>query len=322
VVAVVTVAAAVLSACGPEPQLRLHMRTVSVTVPRLVAPAVELVAPSAPAAVELPPLPPASVVLPPARPVETSTTAVPAAVDRDPCPTAAPLAVPRAPASPTVESPPAPQTFLQRATGTFRSAATEGSLDGSVEVTITELPATTTLAGQAVKPWRVQQVDTTTRTSSVAVYQLLLPSSAPGASAAGVYLVGLAWSDPVRGDLSFEPVGNGLFVLPSPVVVAQNDAQHAGIATDPGTMTTLALTRNVRARARVDVCGEPVDTWTVEMTGRLVSPSGQWNVTWTQQFATAYGPVVVEDQLALEAPSGAVAWSRRMVNTTVPKEGR
>ena len=317
-IALVIAAAGLLSACGPEPQLRLNMRTVAVTVPRLVAPAVELVAPSPPALVALPPVPSVVTQLPASVPTRSPVVVEPA----DECPAAPPLAVPSASASQIVDRRPAAQNFVQAASGTFTSGGTEGSLAGSLEVTIAELPETTTISGQAVKPWRVQQVDTATQARSVAVYQLLLPSSAAGASAPGVYLVGLAWSDPVRGDMTFQPAGNGLFVLPSPVEIAQNDAQYAGIATDPDTLTTLALTRNVRARARVDVCGELVDTWTVEMTGTLVSPSARWNVTWGQQFATAYGPVAVEDRLGLEDATTGVSWTRRLVSTTVPEEAR
>jgi hypothetical protein len=320
--AVAMAAAAVLAACGPEPRLRLSMRNVGVTVPRLVAPAVELVPVDAPPPVALPPVPPLVTQLPSpvqAPPPEPSAVAEPAPAA---CPAASPFAVPKAVAVETVDRPPAEQHFVQASTGTFTSGSTEGRLDGPVEVTIAHLPSTTTGSGQQVRPWRVQQVDTTTQARSVAVYQLLLPSTAAGASAPGVYLVGLAWSDPVRGELTFQPSGNGLFVLPSPVVVAQNDAQYAGLATDPNTLTTLALTRNVRARKRVDACGQLVDTWTVEMTGRLVAPGAQWNLTWTQQIATAYGAVTVEERVGLDDVTGGRSWQRKLVSTSVPEEAR
>ena len=314
-------AAALLTACGPEPRLRLSMRTVAVTVPRLVAPAAELVAPSAPPLAPLPAVPPIVTQLPPLTPtVESAPVVVTEPVDD--CPAAPTFAVPEASASETVNQPPADQTLLQRSTGKFTAGTTEGTLDDQVQVTITRLPATTTVTGQEVRPWRVQQIDTLTQARSVAVYQLLLPSSTPGASSPGVYLVGLAWSDHVRGALTFQPSGNGLFVLPSPVAVSQNDAQYVGIATDPNTLTTLSLTRNVRARKRVDACGQLIDTWTVEMTGTIVAPGAQWDVTWNQQFATAYGAVVVEDVLGLVDPKGGPSWMRRLVSTTVPEEAR
>lgn len=303
-----------LAACGPDSQLRLSMRAVDVTVPRIVAPAVDLVPVSGPPLMSLPPVPAVVDQLPPTVPSDP----VP---PQEACPQAPPTAVPKA-AAVTLEASPANQTLLQRSSGGYTVGATRGTLGDPVQVTITNLPATATASGQMVLPWRVQEVDTATNARAVEVYQLLLPSSAPGALAPGVYLVGLAWDDPVRGALTFQPAGNGLFVLPSPVSVAQNDTQYVGIATDPNTLTTLELTRNVRAKKRVDICGDLVDTWTVEMAGSLVTPSAQWNLAWTKQVATAYGAVDVDRSLSLEARSGGRSWARRLVSTRVPVEPR
>jgi len=266
------------------------------------------------APVALPPVSPVVDQLPPPAPVAVTT--------KDACPKAPALAVPEHPAVETIDDTPASQVFVQRSTGDFATTASKGSLVGDVQVTITALGETATSNGQKVKAWRVQQVDAKTKTRAVEVYQLVLPSTAPGATDAGIYLVGLAWSDPVRGVVTFQPAGNGLFVLPSPVAVAQNDAQYASIATDPNTLTTLQLVRNVRARKRIDVCGDLVDTWTVQMTGTLTTPSAQWNVTWNQQIATAYGAVDVDELLELHDAPGTLSWSRHLVSTTVPAEVR
>jgi len=315
--AVAIAATALLSACGPESHLKLDLRTVAVTVPRIVTPAIQLLPPSAPPPVALPPVPSVVSQLPPSAPPTSPTTSL----TSTPCPPASQLAVPT-PASLTVDTAPATQTFLQRASGDFQSAAGKGSFAGTVHVTVTDLPQTKTGSGQRVKPWSVQQFDPMTKTRSVEVYQLLMPSSAAGASPPGVYLVGLAWSDPVRGSLTFQPSGNGLYVLPPPVQVASNDAQYVGIATDPNTLTTLALSRNVRGRKRIDVCGQLVDTWTVEMSGTLTSPSAQWKLTWNQQIATAYGAADVDELLDMGDSTGGVTWVRRLVSTSAPKETR
>ena len=306
---------ALLSACGPPSHLRLNLRTVSVTVPRVVAPAVQLVPPSLPPAVALPPIPPIANQLP----VGPPPPSLP--LKPNPCPTASSSAVPAHAAPVVVDTAPVGQSFAQRATGNFTSGSNKGSLAGSVQVTVTALPDSKAVNGQQVKVWRVQQWDPVRKARAVEVYQLVLPSSAPGAADPGVYLVGLAWSDPVRGTVNFQPVGNGLEVLPSPVQVASNDEQYASIATDPNTLTTLQLVRNVRGRHRVDVCGQLVDTWTVQMTGTLTTPTAQWQLTWNQQLATAYGAVDVEELLQLSDVSGN-GWSRHLVSTTVPKEVR
>ncbi|HWC33991.1 MAG TPA: hypothetical protein VG650_04095 [Mycobacteriales bacterium] len=304
-------ATALLSACGPSSHLDLRLRTVGVTVPRVLAPAITLVPPSAPPPAPLPPVPPVASQLPPA-----PTLPTPPAVQT--CPKASPLAVPKFPAGVTV-TPPAAQTFVQ----TAHYRLTDGKLSAapvtSVKVTIKNLPDTKTVTGQQVKSWQVQQVDTAAKSRAVEVYQLVMPSGAVDATTPGVYLVGLAWSDPIRGKLTFQPLGNGLEVLPSPVEVAENPAQYAGIATDPNTLTTLELIRNVGARKRIDLCGQVVDTWTVKMTGTLTSPKGVLQVTWDQQFATAYGAADVDELFSVTDVTGGGTWSRRLVSTTVPK---
>ena len=313
-VATALAATAMMSACGPASHLRLSLHTVSVTVPRVVAPAIALVPPSLPPPVALPPIPPIANQLP----VLSATPPPPA----DPCPKAPELATPAHAASVVVDQAPFSQVFVQRATGDVTTSTGKTSLAGAVQVRVADLPDSTASNGQRVKAWRVQQYDPVRKTRAVEVYQLVLPSSAAGAADPGVYLVGLAWSDPVRGSVTFQPVGNGLEVLPSPVAIASTPAQYASAATDPNTLTTLQLVRNVAGRHRVDVCGQLVDAWSVQMTGTLTTPDAQWQVTWNQQIATAYGAVDVEELLGLQNTVAGVTWSRHLVNTTVPKETR
>ena len=87
------------------------------------------------------------------------------------------------------------------------------------------------------------------------------------------------------------------------------------------TLTTLNVVRNVMGRQRVDVCGKLVDTYTVTMTGALVTRDAQWQVSWTQQLATAYGGIDVASTLALSTPAGT-SWTRTLRSTTVPAVAR
>jgi hypothetical protein len=309
---------ALLSGCGPKTQLDLDLRSVSITVPRLVTPAVELVPPStAPQPAQLPALPPVTTILP-------ATTSYPtfAPVAQQPapaCPKADVLDVPAKPATINVDEPPAAATYTQTASGSF-AAKSSGSLAGPVTVQVKRLPRVTSSAGQVVDAYQVIRTDAARKSSSVEQYQLVHPSSAPTATAGGIYLVGMAWHDPVRGDLTFQP-SNGLQILPVPVAVAQSGTvQYVGSATDPDTLTTLSLTRNVNGRKRVDVCGKLVDTFTVDMSGTLTTSDVQRQVSWTQQLATAYGGVDVEDTLGLTNPVEGFSWVRTVRNTTVPKD--
>ena len=310
------VAALLLTGCGPETELDLDLRAVPVTVPRIVTPAVQIVpAAPAPPPAPLPPLPPVVEFLPPVVPPAVVTPPAPLPVN--PCPAAGSFDVPDLPVSQTVDAPPVAGTTTMRGSGTFASAAQQGSLAGPVTVTTTALPGGTTSAGQRVDSWKVER--TAAGSSSVELYQLVHPSADPTATASGVYLVGLAWKDPVRGDLAFQPAGLALHVLPNPVQLsASGGVQYVGSATDPDTLTTLSLTRNVTGRKRVDLCGELVETFTVELSGVLTTRESQRQVAWTQQLATAYGAADVEETLTLTDPAGGFTWTRTLLGTEVP----
>jgi hypothetical protein len=303
------VLAALLGACGPKSKLDLDLRSVSITVPRLLTPAIELV-PQAPLPVDLPPLPPVESLLP----APVTPPAAPA------CRTAGPFDAPALTAVQEIAGPPAPDTFTQATLGAFRSGAKTGSLVGTITTSIQKLPTSTNSTGQRVDAWIVQHADLAKGALAVEAYQFVHPNPSPLATASGVYLVGLAWKDSVRGSLVFQPVGNGLFIVPNPVALASNPAQYVGVATDPATLTTVALTRNVTGRARVDLCGELVDTFTVTMTGTLTSPGVQRQIAWTQQIATGYGAANVDQTLSLTSPVDGFNWTRTERNTKAPKE--
>ena len=306
---------ACLTACGPASHLDLQMRSVNVTVQHIVTPAVTIVpAATVPVPAPLPALPPLTSYLQPPvvqQPVRRQIA----------CPKAGPFDVPDQPASPLLTGSPAPATYEQRAQGSAGTAGALKAIRGTVTVSVVRLAPSSTSAGQQVDSWRVERRSGSS--TSVEVYDLVRSSTADAAIAPGIYLVGLAWDDPVRGKVTFRPAGNGVFVLPNPVEIAQQPvkgvaAQSASTATDPQTLTTLSLARNVLGRQRVDVCGKLVDTYTVSMSGVLVTRDAQWQVAWTEQLATAYGGIDVASSLALSSPSSGLSWSRTLLSTTVP----
>jgi hypothetical protein len=320
---VAIVAALVLAGCGPRSHLSIDMRSVSITVPRLITPAVELV-PEAP----VPPPPslpsPPAVFLPPvapSSPVATRGPAPPQVQTAPACPTADSFAVPARPASPDVTARPAADQYKQMTSGSYSTTQTLGTLGGTVDTIVVGFPRTKTSGGQDVDTWAVQRTDVARKGTSMEVYQLVYPSSAGSPTSPGIYLVGLAWDDPIRGKLRFLPTGNGLWVLPSPVqLVAGSSIQYFGVATDPNTLTTLELNRNITGRKRVDACGRLIDTFTVEMTGVLTTPDVQRQLTWTMQVATSYGGLDVEHTFSLTSPVDGFTWTRTVRNTAVPKD--
>jgi hypothetical protein len=314
------VVALVATACGPTSHLKLDLRSVSITVPRLVTPAVRLVPPppAAPPAA-LPPIPAVDSALPPVSqplPVPSAPLTAPEA-----CPTAGPFDVPALPASPMVSAPPVDATSTQMSLGSYTGAAgkpSKGSLEGDVQMRITRLPSSTSSVGQKVDAWRVDRSGPAKGATSVEVYRLVHPSSSPAATQAGIYLVALAWKDPARGTVSFQASGNGLEIMSLPAQPSTNDTQYAGADTDPDTLTTLQLTRNIRGHKRIDACGKLIDTITVEMTGTLTTPDMQRQLAWTQQIATTYGAVDVAETLSLTSVDAGYTWTRSLRNTTVP----
>jgi hypothetical protein len=81
----------------------------------------------------------------------------------------------------------------------------------------------------------------------------------------------------------------------------------------------LSLIGNVLGRARIDVCGKLVDTYTVALQGVLTSPTVQYLVSWRLQIATQYGGAIVQDELSLTSVIPGYTWQRTLQNTTVPK---
>lgn len=315
-VALAFAACTLLSACGPTTHLDLQMRSVSVTVPHIVTPAVTIVPPATgPVPAPLPAFPALTSYLPqtPQPPVVPTQQVA--------CPPASAFAVPSQPGTPIIAGYPATATYVDRASGSSGPTAAVKRFRGTGVVTVVRLPSSTTAAGQAVDSWRVERRTGTSTT--VEVYDLLHSSAADTAIPPGIYLVGMAWDDPVVGRITFQPAGNGLFVLPDPVEVAQQPvqgvaAQYAGSATDPQSLTTMSVVRNVEGRERVDVCGALVDTYTVSITGSLVTRDAQWKVDWSEQLATAYGGIDVQSTLALSSPASGLSWTRVLHNTTVP----
>jgi hypothetical protein len=311
---VACLAALVTTACGPHADLHLNMRQVSLTVPRVLTPAVTLV-PPAPITVPLPV--PAIPSVPPSIP-----TFVPPPPKLPACPKASEFAVPAEPASVDVSSGPTPAMYVQTSRGSYSGSAAKpssGKLIAPVVTSVTNLPRTTAAqTGQVSDNWLVSRVDTVTHDTTYEAYQLATPTGSGQLVTPGIYLTGMKWKDPVRGELSFVPTGSGIEIMPSPVN-ASSTATFASSATDPNSLTTMTATGNVLGKKRIDVCGTLVDTWTVQLAGALTSPNFKYQFAWRQQIATQYGGVDVEDQLTLATPGTGLTWDRTLHDTNTPE---
>ena len=298
------------TACGPHVALHLNMRQVDLTFPRVLAPAQALV-PPAPLTIPVP-VPPIPTFTVPTQPVITPPPA-------NPCPTASSFAVPAEPVSVLLDKPPMPATYFQSSKGSYTGTSATpaaGKLTSPYTSVLTSLPQTTSQLGQQSDNWLVTRADGKSSTE-VESFQLALPGSSAQSVSPGLYLSGLKWKDPVRGDLTFVPSGSGVELLPSPVAASANPS-FASSATDPNSFTTLTLAGTVAGQQRIDVCGTLVDTYTTQLTGTLTSPTAQWQVNWRLQVATQYGGIVVEDDLTLTNPAG-FSWDRTLHDLNTPE---
>ena len=180
------------------------------------------------------------------------------------------------------------------------------------------MPQTTASTGQVSDNWLFTRVDTATHATTIEAYQWARPNGSGQLVQPGIYLTGLKWKDPVRGELSFVPVWGGVEILPLPVN-ASSSATFASSATDPNSLTTMTVTGNVLGKKRIDVCGTLVDTWTVQLSGALTGSDFRYQFAWRQQIATQYGGVDVEDQLTLTSPAGGLNWDRTLHDTNTPE---
>jgi len=309
---VMCVAALASTGCGPHAALQLDMKQVSLTIPRVLAPAVTLV-PPAPITVPLP--------VPPI-PQQNIPSYIPPAAPKTPaCPKAGEFATPAEPASVDVSTGPTSAIYFQSSKGSYSGSAAKpssGKLEAPVVSQVASLPQTTSSTGQVSDNWLVSRVDSVTRATTLEAYQLATPSGSGQTVTPGIYLTGMKWKDPVRGELSFVPVGGGVEIMPSPVNTSST-AVFASSATDPNSLTTMTATGNVLGRKRIDVCGTLVDTWTVQLSGVLTSPNFRYQFAWRQQIATQYGGLDVEDQLTLTTPGGGLNWDRTLHDTNTPE---
>ncbi len=320
----VTTLAAVLTACGPQAPLELNLRTVALTVPRIPTPAVEMIPPApAPLPVSLPAPVRVGTLLPPPPPPPPPTPA-PAPAVEDPCPPGDPTAAPERSAGVYVTGLPAEDQRTERATTNYVDPETGDAVvsESEIDVTVRRLgQSEAAITGQLLDDWVVERVDTATGASSATQFRYVHESDAPGATNPGIWLVGMAWSDPSRGgDITWEPAGSGLWLLPSPVVLqAEDGVQYVGTATDPRTTTTVTIVRNVTGRDRVNACGEYVEGYVVGMTGTFTAPGFARELAWELTLATGYGGIDVESSLALTSPAATAAWSRTTTTNEVPE---
>lgn len=253
------------------------------------------------------------------------------------CPEAVPTAVPVDVLTPYVGTAPEAGVFAWRGTAT--------SINDSGEAVMTALPEHTRVVR------RYEKVDDTTyryqtvqplfdedRSFLVSTFQVRTESEtvAPpqdagpvqgvvtpprvGEPDGGLSLVSTEVVDAagqrVVGIQPFQPA-NPVLILPLPVPSGQQ-FQSAGV--DPRTGQTLVNDGVVRFRERVDVCGELVDGWLVELDQTVAVAGETHNLQASYVVATHYGAVVIDELVRDADTNGAVHFTLAdRVPTKLPK---
>jgi hypothetical protein len=148
---------------------------------------------------------------------------------------------------------------------------------------------------------------TTTTTYDVVQRQPVGSPFAPG-----LYIARITSKDGSGQQSVFEPAPE-LQLAAFPLV---RGARVEARGVDPRTQTAMSFVSTVTGKARVDACGEPLDSFVLDLTeGRLVSPSQDLEFTSTYAVGTQYGGLVLRETVAFAGRDGDAGVSRTNTST-------
>ena len=305
--------AALLAGCGgPDRTLDVDFKEVPSNVvlgaqssPTPLAPVVGPTTAPVPL-VALPP-PPSVVTLPPPpfavpQPGQTFRPPPPPPAEV-PCPVVDPLKAPAVEAPSTVSTRPVAAAYLFRNTGTFEVSGADARRGTFPKVSLRTVSGA--LEGQNGFLFEVAETlgDITTTT----VYDVVLRQPIGSPFAPGVYIVRVTSRGADGQQSVFEPVPE----LPLAAFPLTRGQKVDARGVDPRTGTAMSFTSTVTGKARVDACGEPLDSWTLDLTnGRLVSPTQDLEFTATYSVGTQFGGLILQDTVAFAGTDGDAGISR------------
>ena len=273
-----------MTACGPTIPAELAMRQVQIDVRYGASPSPT----------------PATVYAPP--PAFNFPT--PEFVPRPPAPVAGPpppscpalnqFAVPKDPATALIAGAPPKGAYVMRSGGTYSLGSSKGALPASVQLLQPNDPVAGSdqVDGDFSDYSLVETVDQSTYWG----FDFRLAPNNPATP--GILITGMHWRDKVRGGLDFVPQQPVQF-LPTPVSVSNT---WSAVGTDPVDQTSMELQGSIPARATVDACGTPMDSFDVHITGTIVSPTMQ--LTWAADYdiGTQFDGLPLAEHVTLSGP--------------------
>lgn len=318
---IVLVASALMlvTACGtPDKPLELGFKEVPSDVLLGAQTSPTPIAPVGPvSAVPLPP-PPSVVSLPPPPfqvPVQTGRDPIPPPVlpSAPSCPPDNPLAAPKLEAPTSIGKPPVAGAYLFDNLGTFTVSGANARSGVFPPRSLRVIGNVTGQPGAFNYDVAERIGDTTITTTYGVTAQASLPSEEPG-----IFIRRMTYlrADGRTSDFTPTPPLK-LATLP---LVRGAVTEQRGV--DAQTQTVMTFRSTVEGKARVFACGEPLDTWTVQLRdGTLLSPSQDLEFDSTYQLGTQFGGIVLRDAVAFKGRDvdSSVQRSNRATIASVPK---
>lgn len=306
------------TACaGPDRPLRVDFKEVPSNVvlgaQGSPSPAV-VVAPSPgsqPPAFTLPP-PPSVVTLPPptfqvpdpARPMAPPLPQ-PTAV---PCPVADPLKGPAVEAPASVELRPAKAQYVFRNVGSFEVSGADARRGAFPALSLR------TVSGPLETPtgFLFDVAESLGDITTTTTYDVVQRQPVGSPFAPGLYIARITSKDSSGQSSVFEPTPE-LRLAAFPLV---RGARLESRGVDPRTQTAMSFVSTVTGKARVDACGELLDSFVLDLTeGRLLSPTQDLTFTSTYAIGTQYGGLVLREAVAFAGRDGDTGVSRTNTST-------
>lgn len=256
-----------------------------------------------PSIVTLPPPPFADVRRPPLQPPPGPA-----------CPTADPLKAPAVEAPSTIDVPPADGQYLFRNKGTFEVSGPDARRGSFPSTSLRTVKVVFQSDDGEVFDFTVAEMlgDITTTTTYRVVKSPALGAAAEGAAEAGLYIRQVESARAGEDPAVFTPSPSlQLAALP---LIRGAEVEARGV--DPTTATTMSFTSTVSGKARVDACGEPLDSFTLEVTdGTLLSPRQDLEFAATYALGTQFGGLILRDTVAFAGTDGGAGVSRSNTST-------
>lgn len=289
VLVLLLVSALGLSACGPTQHVQLSLRNY---VSNLTYGGEKTPAPAPPVSgASLTPtfpsfIQPPAVLTPTPTPAPTPVAPLPSVTAS--CPSAGPDSFPAVQASSRVPGPPSPGTYFFRQTGHYDMDGQSGTAASQVIRVVTDV------ATQSDGDYTFDVDEANGNVLTQTSYEV--QQTTGSTSTDGLYITGVITkeADGTIDQFSPEPA---IRIMPLPASAAQTQFTSAGV--DPIHGVTEEISGTMEGHTDVNACGTVLDSWQVQVTGKIISASESLDLTASYDIGTQFGGLSLADMVTL-----------------------